>query len=252
MYLCIVLYFLRQLGIMKAKDIKNELFVLANPEKKAILQGFFKTGKGEYGEGDRFLGITVPQLRALVKKTQNLPLNEIKILIVDEYHECRMIGLLFLVALFEKSKDESLRREIYTTYIQLVDYINNWDLVDLTAPKIVGAYLWGKNRNDLIDFAKSQHLWLQRIAIVATYYFIKKKEFQATLKIASLLQHHSHDLIHKAVGWMLREVGKMDFEVEYRYLVENKRYHYMPRTMLRYAIEKFPEELRQDFLKGRL
>ncbi len=237
---------------MKAKDIKSELLCLANPEKKAILQTFFKTGKGEYGEGDKFLGVTVPQLRAIVKKTENLPISEIKKMIYDEYHECRLIGLLLLVALFEKNKDETLRHTIYQTYVQSADYINSWDLVDLTAPNIVGAYLWGKDNNDLIKFANSQHLWLQRIAIVATYYFITKREFQPTLTIANILLHHSHDLIHKAVGWMLREVGKRNFDIEYHYLLENKRYNLMPRTMLRYAIEKFPEKLRQDFLKGRL
>ena len=141
---------------------------------------------------------------------------------------------------------------MYEFYIQQANYINNWDLVDLTAPNIVGAYLFDKDKNDLFVFANIEHLWLQRISIVATLYFIRKRDLQTTFDISTLLLHHPHDLIHKAVGWMLREAGKCDFEAEYQYLIENKRYQSMPRTMLRYAIEKFPENLRQDFLKGKV
>ena len=237
---------------MNAKHIIEELVAMRNPEKEKILLYFFKTGKGQYGEGDQFLGITVPQIRSLVKKYKDISIHEIETLIHNQFHECRMLALLLLVESYPKAKSESEQKQIYEFYIRQVDYINNWDLVDLTAPHIVGAYLWGKDREDLFNFAQTPHLWLQRIAVIATYYFIRKHDFQTTFDVSTLLLQHPHDLIHKAVGWMLREAGKRDFEAEYQYLLENKRYQSMPRTMLRYAIEKFPESLRQDFLKGRV
>lgn len=237
---------------MKAQEIKSELLSMYNAEKKQILQRFFKTGKGEYGEGDQFLGITVPQIRVIVKREKTLEISEIQMLLSDEYHECRMIALFFLVELYEHAKSEEAKQDLYRFYIQHVDYINNWDFVDLTAYKIVGAYLWDKDRSDLYSFAKQNHLWLQRISIVSTYYFIREKDFSTTFDVANLLINHKHDLIHKAVGWMLREVGKRDYRSEYIYLTENKRYKIMPRTMLRYAIEKFPEDIRQEFLKGKI
>lgn len=237
---------------MTSEIIKNELFSVADTEKKEVLQRFFKTGKGQYGEGDKFIGVVVPKIREIVKKYKSIPLNEINQLIQSEFHECRMAGLLFLVFMFEKSKDENIRKQIYEFYIQHVDYINNWDLVDLTAPNIVGTYLFEKNRNDLYTFSLSNHLWLQRISIISTLYFIRKNDLKTTFELADNLLHHKHDLIHKAVGWMLREAGKRDFQSEYNYLIENKRYNSMPRTMLRYAVEKFPEQTRQDFLKGNI
>jgi len=235
---------------MNAAYIIDELVSLKNPEKANILQRFFKTGKGQYGEGDVFLGITVPQIRVLVKKYKLIDICDIQTLFYSQYHECRMIGLFFLINLFHEEKKETTK--IYDFYIKNVDYINNWDLVDLSAPNIVGHYLFDKDRLDLHTFAKTNHLWLQRISIVSTYYFIRHSDLNSTFEISSILQNHPHDLIHKAVGWMLREVGKRNFEAEYQYLTENKRYLSMPRTMLRYAIEKFPEELRQHFLKNRI
>ncbi len=237
---------------MTAQDIKKELLEISSPEKKVILERFFKTGKGQYGEGDVFLGITVPQLRSIVKKYKQLENFEVAILLKDEYHECRMTALFFLLSKYEKTKSEAIRYELFQLYIQHVDYINNWDLVDLTAPTIVGAYFWDRNRNNLYQYAQSNHLWLQRISIIATFYHIRKNDFRTTLEIATILLQHKHDLIHKAVGWMLREIGKRDYQTEYNYLIENKRYQSMPRTMLRYAIEKFPESIRQDFLKGNI
>jgi len=238
--------------IMKAQCIIDELVSLKNPGKAHILQRFFKTDKGQYGEGDVFLGITVPQIRALVKKYKMIDVSEIQTLLLSQYHECRMAGLFFLINVFNEKKNENETKKIYDFYIKNVDYINNWDLVDLSAPNIIGHYLFEKERSDLHVFAKTNHLWLQRISIVSTYYFIRHDDLHTTFEISSILQNHPHDLIHKAVGWMLREAGKKNFEAEYQYLTINKRYQNMPRTMLRYAIEKFPEELRQNFLKNNI
>ena len=237
---------------MNAEIIKEELFKLADPQKKEFLPYFFKTQKGQYGEGDMFIGVVVPAQRALVKKYKEMHVDEISKLLFYDYHECRMTALLFLVNMFNKAKDEKRREEIYDFYIAHADRINNWDLVDLSARDIVGGYLFDKSRAPLYDFAKMQHLWLQRISIIATYYFIKKGDLKDTFAISNLLIDHPHDLIHKATGWMLREAGKHDFEALYSYLLEDSRYNKMPRTMLRYAIEKFPEETRQQFLKGKI
>lgn len=235
-----------------AQAIKDSLFELSDPQKKEFLPYFFKTGPGQYGAGDKFIGVVVPKQCALVKTVGRLHLTEIKILLHDDYHECRLTGLLFLISAFEKATEDVARQEIYEFYIANHQRINNWDLVDLSAPQIVGNYLLDKPREVLMDYAKSGNLWLQRIAIVSTYRFIKEQQFNDTFVVAELLLNHSHDLIHKAVGWMLREVGKRDFSQEYDFLLTDKRYKTMPRTMLRYAIEKFPEPLRQDFLKSRL
>ena len=233
-----------------ATDVEQALRAVASDDKAVILARFFKTGKGEYGEGDRFIGVTVPQQRALVKQIASLPWNEIENLLQSEYHECRLTALLLLVKMFDKSKSEAMRQQIYDFYIAHHTRANNWDLVDLSAPQIVGGYLLDKQRTPLKSYAQSDCLWLQRIAIVGTFAFIKRRDYADTLAIAQQLLHHSHDLIHKAVGWMLREVGKRDFDTEFRFLAEDGRYNTMPRTMLRYAIEKFPEELRQRFLHG--
>lgn len=237
---------------MNAAYIIDELVNLKNPEKAHILQRFFKTGKGQYGEGDVFLGITVPQIRALVKKYKLIDIFDIQTLLFSQYHESRMAGLFFLINVFNEEKKENETKKIYDFYIKNVNYINNWDLVDLSAPNIVGHYLFEKDTSDLYRYAQANHLWLQRISIVSTYYFIRQGDIKTTFEISSILQNHPHDLIHKAVGWMLREAGKKNFEAEYQYLTENKRYLSMPRTMLRYSIEKFPEELRQNFLKDRI
>ncbi len=235
-----------------AQEIKEMLFKLSDPQKKDFLPYFFKTGKGQYGEGDKFIGVVVPKQRALAKTIQKIELSEIELLLCDPYHECRLTGLLLLVQIYQKASTEEDKKVIFDFYIANYTHINNWDLVDLSAPQIVGDYLLTHPREVLVTYAQSNHLWLQRIAIISTFAFIKKNQFADTFAIADLLLNHSHDLIHKAVGWMLREAGKRDFEAEYDFLLTNERYKRMPRTMLRYAIEKFPEPMRQDFLKGRL
>lgn len=237
---------------MNAEIIKKELLALSDPEKRAFLPHFFKTGKGGYGEGDKFIGVVVPKQRELIKKYKVLELEEVEKLLTDEYHECRLTALLFLVNMFTKFKDEHARKEIYEFYIAHVDYINNWDLVDLSARDIVGGYLFDKDRNILKKYAKENHLWLQRISIISTYFFIREREFEETFAISDLLINHPHDLIHKATGWMLREVGNRDFNALYQHITQDNRYQKMPRTMLRYTIEKFPEELRKQFLRGEI
>ena len=235
-----------------AQELKEALFELSDPQKKDFLPYFFKTGKGQYGEGDKFIGVVVPQQRALVKKVKSISFTEIEKLLQDPYHECRLTGLLFLVEAYKRTSIEDTKKDIVDFYIAHHQFINNWDLVDLSAPKIIGDYLLTHTRQPLLSYAKSDNLWLQRIAIISTYTLIKNDQFDNTFLVAELLLNHSHDLIHKAVGWMLREVGKRNFEAEYNFLLTNKRYKNMPRTMLRYAIERYPEPMRQDFLKGRL
>ncbi len=235
---------------MNAEKIKEELFSIALPGKKEILSRFFKTGKGQYGEGDLFIGVTVPQQRQLIRKYKQIPVEEIEKLLHDAHHECRMTGLLFLVALFNQTKSEQEREFLFQFYLKKSKAINNWDLVDLTAPQIVGMHLLDKDRAHLYELAASSNFWEQRIAIISTYSFIKKGEFNDTFRISDILLTHPHDLIQKAVGWMLREVGKQNYEAEREFLVD--RYKKMPRTMLRYAIEKFEEKERQAFLKGEI
>jgi 3-methyladenine DNA glycosylase AlkD len=235
---------------MNAEKIKKELFSIAEPGKKEVLARFFKTGKGQYGEGDLFIGVIVPQQRQLVKKYKQMPLDEIEKLLQDDYHECRLTGLFFLVELFNKTKNEQEKELIFKFYLKNLRAVNNWDLVDLTAPQIVGAYLLNRDRKYLYELAGSSNFWEQRVAIISTFSFIKKGDFIDTFRISDMLLTHPHDLIQKAVGWMLREVGKRDYEAERKFLVE--RYKKMPRTMLRYAIEKFDEEVRIAFLKGEI
>jgi 3-methyladenine DNA glycosylase AlkD len=229
--------------------IIDDLNNLANPEKAKILQGFFKTGPGQYGEGDIFLGITVPNQRTVAKKYfKEIRFDEIQKLLQDKTHEIRLTAVIILVYKFEKTKSESEKTDIYELYMNNPDNINNWDLVDSSAPYISGPYLFEKDKAILYDWAKTNHLWKQRIAIMSTYYFIKQHSFEDALKISELLLEHEHDLIHKAVGWMLREIGNRNLDVELKFL--DKYYKQMPRTMLRYAIEKFPEDLRLGYLKG--
>lgn len=235
-----------------AQKLQEHLQSLYNEDKKNILQRFFKTGPGEYGEGDLFLGITVPQIRQAIKPYLSLPLEEIEQLINSQWHEIRMAGVLILVKQTHKA-DTIKAHDIYTFYMNHVDHINNWDLVDLSAPQIVGNYLMDKDKFVLLTWAQSDHLWLQRIAMVATHTFIKQKQPDMTFLLADIYIHHTHDLIQKATGWMLREVGKhAGQQVLVDYLINNKRYQGMPRTMLRYAIERFPEDVRQRFLKGQV
>jgi 3-methyladenine DNA glycosylase AlkD len=232
---------------MNAEFILQELLSVANPEKAQFLQGFFKTGKGQYAEGDVMLGIIVPITRDIVKKSPKLPLNEIRILLDSEYHEARLAGLLFLVKQFKKADVEE-KKGIFDFYLQNARKANNWDLVDVTCRDVIGAYLLDKtDRSVLCRLAESDNLWEQRIAIVSTWTFIKHRQFDDTLDIAEKLLHHKHDLMHKAAGWMLREVGKKDRQTLVDFL--EKHYQTMPRTMLRYAIEHFSAEERAFFMK---
>lgn len=228
--------------------LRVELTGLKNLEKAKILAGFFKTGKGEYGEGDVFLGITVPQTRTIAIKYKDLVFSDIKKLLQSKIHEERLIALLILVHKFEKGSDE-VKENVFEYYIQYTKYINNWDLVDLTADKIVGGYLLDKPRTILLRLAKSKNLWERRIAMIATFQFIKEqKEYKDTFAIAEILLNDKHDLIQKAVGWMLREVGKrISQNVEEQFL--QKHYRAMSRTMLRYAIERFSKDLQGAYLQ---
>jgi 3-methyladenine DNA glycosylase AlkD len=232
---------------MNAIYIRNELRNLSNPEIAAHSQQFFKTGKGEYGEGDRFLGIRVPEQRKIAKKYIDLPLDETEKLLQSEYHEDRLTALFILVNKFQKA-DFEIREKIFDLYLKNTHKINNWDLVDSSATVIVGDWLQGRSREIIYSLAESDSLWERRIAIMATFIFIRQNDFDDTLKIADLLMYDPHDLIHKATGWMLREVGKRDQSLLIKYL--KARYANMPRTMLRYAIEKLPEPKRKAFLKG--
>ncbi len=228
--------------------LKQDLKILSNKEKAKVLQGFFKTGPGEYGEGDIFLGIIVPKSREMAKKYSGLSLEEIKSLLESKIHEERLIALLILVNNYQKYSDK--QEEIYNFYLSNSKKINNWDLVDLTADKIVGHYLINKPKDILYELSKSENIWERRISIISTFNFIKNNKFDETLKISQILLNDKHDLIHKAVGWMLREIGKRNQEIEEQFLQRN--YKSMPRTMLRYAIEKFSEDKRQAYLKGKI
>lgn len=228
------------------KTITSELQALSNAEKREIFPKFFKAGKGEYGEGDRFLGITVPNIRAIAKQYKNISLNEIRELMQSEWHEVRLCALLIMVEK-SKKKDEALRQQLFDLYLSQTDRINNWDLVDLSCRFIVGEYLLDKSRDILYQLAHSPLLWDNRIAIVSTYAFIRKGQLEDTYALSDLMMHHPHDLMHKAIGWMLREAGKRDSERLYDYVMSHRAD--MPRTMLRYAIEKFSPTERSILMK---
>ena len=230
-------------------NIKNEMRKLANKKIAEHSQRFFKTGKGQYGEGDIFLGIRAPVLRKIAKKFRRISLAEVSKLLESKFHEERLLSILMLVNLF-KSGDEDDQELIYELYLDKTKFINNWDIVDISAGNIVGAFLFEKDKAPLYRLVFSENLWERRIAIVATFYFIRNDEFDDTLKIAEILFTDKEDLIHKAVGWMLREVGKRVIEIEEEFLEEH--YLKMPRTMLRYAIERFPETRRKMYLKGQI
>lgn len=225
--------------------LKKEIKKQANRPQARFLQRFFKTGRGGYAQGDLFLGIRVPQSRILARKYADLKLAQIKSLLSSKYHEERLIALLILVDNFQKGNKVEKRR-IYKFYLDLTKFVNNWDLVDLSAPKIVGAYLLAKPKYILNKLARSENIWERRIAIVSTYQFIYNHSYSKTLEIARMLLTDKHDLIHKAAGWMLREVGKRDQKTLVKFL--NRYRHRMPRTSLRYAIERFPENRRRAFL----
>ncbi len=231
--------------MINKESLKKELKKSSSPHQAAVLQRFFKTGKGEYGEGDIFLGIKMPELRKLVKRYKDLNISDVLSLLESKIHEYRMTALLILVAKFNEGNERE-KKKIFNLYLKNTKYINNWDLIDVTVAHIVGAYLFDKDRAVLYKLAKSKNLWERRIAIIATHHFIRNDDFYDTLTLAELLVDDNHDLIHKAVGWMLREVGKKDLEVEEVFL--RKHYKTMPRTMLRYAIERFAEEKRMFYM----
>ncbi len=233
---------------MNHQTVQKKLRDKADKERAEHSERFFKTGKGEYGEGDKFLGLRVPEQRKIARSHKQLPLEEVEKLLQSEYHEERLTALIILTYKFEGS-DPQLQEDIFECYMDNLESVNNWDLVDLSAPKIVGPYLEHRDRNILYDLAKSENLWERRIAMISCLYFIKQGDFKDSLNIAQILLNDEHDLIHKAVGWMLREIGKIDLESEEQFLQSNN-YSKIPRTMLRYAIEKFPEEKRQAYLKG--
>jgi 3-methyladenine DNA glycosylase AlkD len=225
--------------------IKNEMSHLSNPNRAKNLSWFFKTGKGQYGEGDIFLGIIVPEQRKVAKKYVNLSLDDLQELLSSKVHEHRFTALVILISKYRKA-EKSGKKEIFNFYLKNTENVNNWDLVDLSAPRIVGNYLLDRERSILYKLAKSDSLWERRISILSTFAFIGKKDFEDALNISELLLDDEHDLIHKAVGWALREIGKRDQNVEERFLA--KHYLHMPRTMLRYAIEKFDEKKRKGYL----
>ncbi|MBI2232868.1 MAG: DNA alkylation repair protein [Candidatus Aenigmarchaeota archaeon] len=226
--------------------IEKDLQSLSNPQKAKILSRFFKTGKGQYGEGDIFLGLQVPQSREIANKYITANFTTIKKLLQSKIHEHRLVALLILVEKFRKA-DEKNRKLIVDFYLKNTNFINNWDLVDLSADKIPGEYLFDKEKSLLYKLAKSKNLWEKRIAIVSTFAFIKKNRFKETFKITRLLLEDKHDLIHKACGWMLREVGKRNQKEEEKFL--RQHYKKMPRTMLRYAIERFDEKKKEFYMR---
>lgn len=267
-------------------SIREELQAKSDPSRAAILQKYFKTGRGEYAEGDLFLGLRVPEVRKIASKYRNLELNAVCELLTSPIHEERFLALVIMVKQFSQvggtkrtgtsggtgtaggagtagsvgtsdgavgkqgmeTSGAARKRQYYETYMAHLEFINHWDLVDTSAMHIPGAYLFDRARDPLYELAGSDHLWSRRVAIISTYYFIKRDDFEDTLALAEILLRDPHDLMHKAVGWMLREVGKRDRAVEEEFLA--RTYREMPRTMLRYAIEKFPEGLRQAYLRG--
>ncbi len=229
------------------QTIRKDLKACSSREKAEVLQRFFKTAPGQYGHGDVFLGVTVPATRAVAKRHPSLSFSDLTQLLHSKIHEERLLALIILVLRF-KNSDEVLRQEIYDFYLKNTRYINNWDLVDLSAKYIIGAHLFKKNKDILLRLAQSKSLWERRIAIIATFYFIEQRRFEETFLIAEILLNDEHDLIHKAVGWMLREVGKRDQKAEEKFL--GQHYRNMPRTMLRYAIERFVPQLRKAYLAG--
>jgi 3-methyladenine DNA glycosylase AlkD len=234
---------------MSVEKIQNRLEKLADKGKAQVLQRFFKTGPGEYGEGDVFLGIKVPELRKLAKEYQGITLKESKQLLKSPIHEQRLLALLILTRSFSKG-GEGRKKRIYDFYLKNTRYINNWDLVDISAEYIVGAYLMERSKKPLYGLAKSETMWERRISIMSTFHYIKCDQFYQTLKISKMLLSDEEVLIHKVVGWMLREVGKRDLPIEEKFL--KAHYKMMPRTMLRYAIERLPEAKRQRYLKGEI
>ncbi len=228
-----------------------ELRKVSTPYRAEQSAKFFKTGKGEYGEGDVFIGVDMPTMRSIAKNYTSMSLKDLQTLLESKIHEYRMVALVILVNKYKKSKKEKFqKREIYNFYLKNTRNINNWDLVDISCPHIIGEFCLIEGPGILRDLAKSDHLWEKRVSIVSTLRLIKEKRYGETLAISDMLINDEHDLIHKAVGWMLREVGKKNKGVLELFLKE--RYKSMPRTMLRYAIEKFPEDERKKYLLGHI
>ena len=223
--------------------IYNALAARSDEEKKIVLPRFFKTGKGQYGEGDKFLGVTVPKIREVAKEFNNVSFDIIKELINSPWHEMRMCALIILV----NNSKKSVTKETFDFYLSQTNHINNWDLVDLSAPQIVGQYLLDKKRDILYKLAESELLWDNRIAIVSTLTFIRNNDLDDTYKLSLKMMNHKHDLMHKAIGWMLREAGKRDTKRLYDFVMEHKSV--MPRTMLRYSIEKFDKSTRLELMR---
>lgn len=230
------------------KQIMDKLIEQSNNEIAVHSMRFFKTGKGEYGEGDKFLGIRVPVLRKFVKEFREISLEETTELLKSPFHEARLLALLIMAVKYSRAKASGEQELIYRAYLGNTRFINNWDLVDCSAEHVIGTHLFLKNRKPIYRLVRSKDLWERRIGIIATFHFIKKNDFAVTLECARLLLNDKEDLIHKAAGWMLREVGKRDQAAEERFLA--KHYRLMPRTMLRYAIERFPEKERLAYLHG--
>lgn len=253
--------------LFTAKEVRNALKNLADKKKATDLQWFFKTGPGEYGEGDKFIGVVMPKIRNVVGEFWKMPLKETTPLIQSPIHEERMAGLLILVKMYDhaakqkilaerkmdsvsQKKYESEEKIIFKHYVSNKKFINNWDLIDVTCRDVIGKHLLNRNRDLLFKLAESKSLWDRRLAIISTFQFIRFNDFGTSLAISEMLANDKEDLIQKAVGWMLREIGNRDKEAELMFL--RKHYKTMPRTMLRYAIEKFPEQERQAFLKGKI
>jgi 3-methyladenine DNA glycosylase AlkD len=232
---------------MTARELQERLRSLSSPEAAALAARYFKTGPGEYGEGDVFLGLRAAVMHRLAKEYRELAFDDLQLLLRSAVHEERMMALLILVLRTSKG-GAATRKQVYNLYLAHTRYINNWDLVDASAREIVGGYLADKSREPLVRLAKSRNLWERRISIVATHYFIRQNDFADTIRIAERLVGDKEDLLHKAVGWMLREVGKKDRATLEAFLKRHGKV--MPRTMLRYAIERFPEEVRRTYLNG--
>jgi 3-methyladenine DNA glycosylase AlkD len=231
------------------QKFKSTLLTYADKKKAVDLTRFFQVFPGGYGEGDTFLGVKVPDQRTVAKQFfKELNLDEIALLLNENIHEHRLTAVFMLVLKYEKSKTEEDKQAVVDCYLENISGVNNWDIIDSSCHKILGPWLIDKDKNLLYEFAHSGDLWLQRISIITTMHFIYNRQFDDAFRLAEILLQHPHDLIHKAVGWMLREIGNRDYDAEYSFLV--KHYRQMPRTMLRYAIEKFDEDVRQGFLKG--
>jgi 3-methyladenine DNA glycosylase AlkD len=233
--------------VLPAVNAEQCLRALGRPEKSRFFQGFFKAGPGQYGEGDQFLGVTVPEVRTVAKRFFGLPITECVKLLQSPYNETRLLALLILVARYKKA-DAAEKQQVYNTYLANRARVNNWNLVDSSAPYIVGDYLGDKDRAILADLAKSDVLWDRRIAVLATFAFIRNNDFRDALSLSAQLLNDPQDLMHKACGWMLREVGKRDAQALEHFLRQHQRS--MPRTMLRYAIERYPPEVRSVVMSG--